>query len=329
MDASPGTVRRGAAVRTRLRRGAQRLAVLFGVIAAVGCASGGGAPHAAAPADSRAGAEAEAARTAGDAEAGRTAAAEADDDDDVRNERDPWETPNRGIFWFNETADIYVILPIAKGWRFVTPSLLRRAVRNVSDLSRMSVILANNMLQLQPRKANEDVFRIVYNVTFGLGGLIDVATMVDIPENDEDFGQTLAFWGAPAGPYIVLPIFGPSTVRHGVGRAVDAFGTLYSYWLPLRWLSVIVNAAELLNLRAYYIEEVDENRRESFDYYVFMRDAYLQNRAKKLERSLWIGREEIEEREAQAQEDLYYIDEYDDEYEDEPDAGGGAAADGE
>jgi len=231
---------------------------------------------------------------------------------------DPWEKANRGIFWFNETADIYVILPVAKAWRFVFPRPVRSAIRNVSDLSRMSVVLANNMLQLQPRKANDDVFRIVINASFGIGGLIDVATMVDVPEHDEDFGQTLGFWGTPPGPYVMLPIFGPANVRDGFGRAVDAFGTLYSYWLPLRWLSVIVNAAELLNLRARYIEEIDENRRESFDYYVFLRDAYLQNRRTKVDRSIWLGARD----DTEADEDFYFMDDddYDDEYESDHEA---------
>jgi phospholipid-binding lipoprotein MlaA len=307
MTGLPRSGRSSASARVRRRRAGLFAALLLACVSAGGCASRGGP-------NSEPGLESdEVTRAERQPEAALEAQAEAEGANaQVERQRDPWQGANRGLFWFNEQADIYLILPIAKGWRFATPQVFRTGIRNLSDLSRMSVILANNMLQLQPRKANDDVLRIVFNASFGIGGLIDVATRVDIPEHDEDFGQTMAFWGMPSGPYCVLPVFGPSTVRGAVGRAVDAFGTLYSYWLPLRWLSLMVNTGELLNLRAYYIEEVDENRRESFDYYVFMRDAYLQNRAKKIERSIWIRDAEVEDAKAEAEADLYYIDDDED-----------------
>jgi phospholipid-binding lipoprotein MlaA len=229
-----------------------------------------------------------------------------------REERDPdpWETANRGIFWFNEKLDIYLIGPVAIGWRFVTPSFFRKALTNVSDLMFVPVIFANDVLQLKPANAGFDILRFGYNLTFGIGGLIDIATVLEIPKNDEDFGQTLGYWGMPAGPYLVLPLFGPANVRDGIGRGVDATGTLYFSLLPF-WVSFIVQGTQLVNLRSRYIEEIAENRRESFDYYVFMRDAYMQNRRAKIDRALDRRADPEEE------EDLYFFDDDEDDLEDE------------
>lgn len=222
---------------------------------------------------------------------------------------DPWEGFNRGIFWFNEKADIYAVAPVARGWRYVVPGFARKGVENFNGLLLMPVVLGNGILQLKPKNAVQDLGRIIYNVTFGIAGFIDVATMIDIPQNDEDFGQTLGFWGVPSGPYLVLPIFGPSTIRGGVGRLGDTAGTYYFSLLPI-WATFLVRGVELINLRARFLEEVDENRRESFDYYVFLRDAYLQNRASR------IGRARGEEEAGPAPgDDLYYFE--DDEYLDE------------
>ena len=218
------------------------------------------------------------------------------------SESDPWQKMNRGIFWFNERADIYLIAPVAAGWRWITPSFFRTAVSNFNDNLAMPVVLANNVLQLRPANAGHDFLRIVFNYTFGIAGLIDVATMVEIPENDEDFGQTLGYWGVPTGPYLVLPLFGPSNIRDGFGRLADAGGTFYFSFLPF-WSTFIVRGVEIVNWRSDYLEEVEENRRESFDYYVFLRNAYLQNRRAK------VGRRVAEGAEGPAHdEDLYFFD---------------------
>jgi phospholipid-binding lipoprotein MlaA len=134
---------------------------------------------------------------------------------------DPWEPMNRGIFWFNEKTDIYFVAPVARGWRFVVPGFARKGIENFNGLLVMPVVLGNGILQLKPKNAIQDVGRIVYNATFGIAGFIDVATMIGIPQNDEDFGQTLGYWGVGPGPYLVLPILGPSSLRDGVGYGVD------------------------------------------------------------------------------------------------------------
>ncbi len=232
---------------------------------------------------------------------------------DASLDADPWQKMNRGIFWFNEQADIYVLAPSATGWRYVTPSFFRTAISNVSDLLVMPVVLANDIFQLKAGSSGHDLLRIVFNASFGLAGLIDVASMVEIPENDEDFGQTLGYWGVPAGPYLVLPLYGPSNIRDGFGRIVDGGGSFYFSYFPF-WTSFLVRGVELVNWRSDYLEEIDENRRESFDYYVFLRNAYVQNRRAE------IGRQPEEgEAGTSSDEDLYFLD---DDEEDEFDADG-------
>ena len=214
---------------------------------------------------------------------------------------DPLEKMNRGIFWLNEKGDIYLVAPAARVWRWVTPSFVRTAVVNVNRLILMPAIFGNDIFQLKFDKAGEDFLRVVFNASFGLGGLIDVATMVDIPQNDEDFGQTLGYWGVPHGPYLMLPLFGPATVRDGVGRVVDSGATFYFTLLPI-WGTFIIRGVDLLNLRSRYLEEVDESRRDAFDYYVFMREAYMQNRDAK------VARARGEDYQRAADDDLYYFD---------------------
>jgi len=188
---------------------------------------------------------------------------------------DPWEKMNRGIFAFNEAADVYVLVPVARGWRWVTPHFLHVAIRNFNGLILMPTILFNNVLQLKGEHVMEDIGRIMVNVSFGLLGLVDVASMMGLPANDEGFGQTLGYWGASPGPYLVLPLFGPSTVRGGIGRLGDGAGTFYFSWLPI-WATFLVRGVDIISWRSDLIEEIALTRRESLDYYVFQREAYLQ-----------------------------------------------------
>lgn len=199
----------------------------------------------------------------------------------ARRNPDPWEPFNRAVFQLNEWGDIYLLKPMAQGWRFLTPSFFRDVVENFNTNLQMPVILGNNLLQLKPTHVRDDFLRFFFNMTFGLGGLVDMGTMIDLPQNDEDFGQTLGYWGVPSGPYLVLPVYGPSTVRDGVGRLADSAGTLYFSFLPF-YSTLLVSGVDVVNLRSFYIEEIDANRVESFDYYVFLRNAYLQNRRAKV-----------------------------------------------
>ena len=190
---------------------------------------------------------------------------------------DPWEGMNRGTFWFNEKADDYVLEPVAKGWDWALPATAQTGLRNFFANLSFPLHFVNNLLQLKPLDAGEDLARFLVNTTVGVVGFVDVASKIDVPKNDEDFGQTLGSYGVPAGPYLVLPLLGPSSTRDAPSLAVDGATQ------PLNWvLPFAVNAGltvtEIVNLRAYYLEDVDQARRDAFDFYIFRRDAYLDNR---------------------------------------------------
>ena len=236
---------------------------------------------------------------------------------------DPWEPMNRGIFAFNETLDRYALEPVATVWDYVLPGFVQTGIDNFFVNLNMPIVFANDVLQAKPMAAIEDLTRFLQNVVFGLGGFIDIATMVEIPRNDEDFGQTLGYWGAPPGPYLMVPILGPYTLRDGFGEIVDTVSASYAYY-NMFWFDVVglngvetfgasvgVKGLELLNLRAIYLEEIAESRRDAFDYYVFVRNAYLQNRQAKV----------LDETAAPAQDeaDLYFFGEDDEDFDSDED----------
>jgi phospholipid-binding lipoprotein MlaA len=229
---------------------------------------------------------------------------------------DPWEPMNRKIFAFNETVDKYALEPVATAWDYVVPEIAQTGLSNFFENLRIPTIFVNDLLQVKPDAAAYDVVRLLYNSVFGFGGFIDVATMVEIPKSDEDFGQTLGVWGVPSGPYLMVPVLGSYTVRSGAGQVIEAAATWYAYFSPF-WLDVVnlngienlgasvgMRALELLNLRAIYLEELEASRNDAFDFYVFMRNAYLQNRRAKV-----LDRKDVP---SGAEDDLYYFeDEFD------------------
>ena len=218
---------------------------------------------------------------------------------------DPLEPMNRSIFWFNEQADRFVLAPVAKGWDFVVPDLVQTGVANVFDNLSMPVVLLNDLLQGKPGAGFYDLLRILFNTTLGIGGIFDVASAVDIPDNDEDFGQTLAVWGVPSGPYLVLPILGPASPRHGVGMAADAFTRPLGYFIPL-WASAALFSLDTINTRAIYDDEITASRESALDFYIFVRNAYRQNREHKIRDG---APDEEGAINAESDEDLYYFDE--------------------
>ena len=130
-----------------------------------------------------------------------------------RKPGDPLEPMNRAIFKFNDSVDQAIAVPVAKGYQKVTPKPMRTAISNFfSNLGDLGNV-ANNLLQLKITDATEDLMRFAFNTTFGIGGLIDWATPAGLPKHDQDFGLTLGHYGVPAGPYLVLPLLGPSSVR--------------------------------------------------------------------------------------------------------------------
>ena len=188
---------------------------------------------------------------------------------------DPWEGLNRKIYAFNDFADRYFMKPVAKGYQKVTPSPLRRGITNFFSNLSYPVVALNQMLQGKFRQSASDVGRFIVNTTLGVGGLFDPATPAGLPPHDEDFGQTFAKWGAHAGPYLVLPFLGPSTVRDGIGSAVNFYAQPVRYLVDDERTRYSMTALNFIQIRASLL---DAEQFLGGDRYVFMRDAYLQRR---------------------------------------------------
>ena len=134
---------------------------------------------------------------------------------------DPWEGFNRRMYYFNAKADEYVILPVVTGYQKITPDVVERSINNFfSNLDEISTFI-NSLLQFKLSVAGETLARFTLNSTVGLAGLFDVATQIGFAEQNEDFGQTLGYWGVDAGPYLVLPLLGPSSLRDATGLVFD------------------------------------------------------------------------------------------------------------
>lgn len=194
---------------------------------------------------------------------------------------DPLERMNRATHRFNDAVDRAVLKPVAKGYRKGVPRAIRTGISNVLGHLAFPTTIVNNLLQLKLKAAAADIGRFVLNSTLGLGGLLDPATNAGIPRNDEDFGQTLGRWGVPPGPYLVLPLLGPSTLRDTPSMAVDAQTDLRvqldfddDVQIALGVLSVVNGRAELLAL--------DDSLGETYDPYAFIRNAWLQRREYKV-----------------------------------------------
>ncbi|MGE4303468.1 MAG: VacJ family lipoprotein [Novosphingobium sp.] len=189
-------------------------------------------------------------------------------------EEDPWEGVNRAVFRFNDTVDTYTLKPLAKGYQKVTPDFLEDGIGNVFGNLGDVVVLANDLLQGKVRDAGIDTSRILFNTTFGLLGFFDVASRMGLQKNDEDFGQTLGTWGLGSGPYVVLPLLGPSSVRDAFGRVPDAFLEPYPYMdhVPTR---NVTRAVDVVDTRAGLLSA---EKMITGDKYIFVRNAYLQNR---------------------------------------------------
>jgi phospholipid-binding lipoprotein MlaA len=192
---------------------------------------------------------------------------------------DPWEPFNRSVFEFNEGLDTYLLKPVVAGYRFVLPEFVRDGIYNFfSNYSDIYTAL-QNLLQGKPDYAFSDLMRVVVNTTFGLGGLIDMATPGGLPKHKEDWGQTFGVWGIPSGPYVVLPFFGPSNVRDTFGTAADLESDYLFRLLPDVALRNSLTGLRVVNARNTYYEAGDLLDGAAIDKYSFVRDAYIQRRA--------------------------------------------------
>ena len=195
---------------------------------------------------------------------------------------DPLEPVNRAIFSFNMTADEYVLRPVAKGYDKVTPAPVRTGVRNFFSNRFYPTVMVNDLLQLKFKQFGSDTCRFVINTLIGWGGLFDVATKAGLPANDEDFGQTLGYWGVGPGWYLMLPFLGPTNNRDLVGKYGDWYTAPLTYvgdqhegyaW-SLGALQAIDERANLLPADSVLEQQIDK--------YVFVRSVYLQNRLGKV-----------------------------------------------
>jgi len=195
-------------------------------------------------------------------------------------DNDPYESFNRKMFAVNDTLDRNVALPASKVYVHVVPEPARDGVHNVLDNLNSPVTLANDLLQFEPKRAVQTVGRCIVNTTIGLGGLIDVATPMGIPAHEEDFGETLAIWGVGEGPYLVLPLIGPSNPRDLTGRLVDiGFDPLtYTGMRSKGWWMGSRQLLTLLDERSRNIDTLDELKKSSVDLYATMRSLYRQHR---------------------------------------------------
>jgi phospholipid-binding lipoprotein MlaA len=191
---------------------------------------------------------------------------------------DPLEKVNRVVFGFNEGLDRWVLKPAAKGYRWVTPSVVQTGISNFFSNLRQPIVIVNDFLQGKGRQGGADTTRFLLNTTVGIGGFFDVARKVGLEPHDEDFGQTFAVWGMSEGPYIVWPILGGRSLRDSAGWVGDQFAyplnyldndsTYWSLW-----------TLDLVHLRAGYMDQEKAlETAASQDKYLFIREAYRQNR---------------------------------------------------
>ena len=198
------------------------------------------------------------------------------------DERDPWEGFNRGVYSFNEVMDDLIFDPISELYNFITPDFLNKGISNFfSNLAQISVI-ANDILQFKFDQVVNDTTRLLINSTVGLMGIFDVASSAGLYSSEEDFGQTLAYWGIGPGPYLVVPFFGPATVRDAAGFAVDR-GILS----PLMYIDDDLTRAGLLSLnyvdfKADLLSTRDLIGEAAVDEYDFVKNAYFEKRASQM-----------------------------------------------
>ena len=191
--------------------------------------------------------------------------------------RDPLEPLNRGIYVFNDGVDALLIRPAASFYTHILPEFMRTGVSNFFSNLNDVIVAVNGLLQLKVAQAGSDVARLAVNSTVGVLGLFDVATGMGLEKHDEDFGQTLGYWGIGDGPYLVLPILGPSNVRDGVGWVGDFYAWPVTYVEDDSTRNILV-AARIVSARAELLAASSILETAALDRYAFVRDAYLQRR---------------------------------------------------
>ncbi|MBR4127287.1 MAG: VacJ family lipoprotein [Alphaproteobacteria bacterium] len=208
---------------------------------------------------------------------------------------DPWESFNRKIFAFNMAADEYALRPVVNGYRAVTTVGFRSKVRTFLNNLKTPLTIVNDVLQLNFKNAGTDLSRFIINSTLGFFGIYDIAGKMGLPSNSQDFGTTMAVWNVPSGPYLVLPFLGPSSVRDASGLVGDVFldPVFYAgrgsdnqdvkrgFW--------VIDGVNVLTSYESVVDLLDEGKKNSLDFYAFMRSMYQQHRKKTVDRAKGIG----------------------------------------
>ena len=194
-----------------------------------------------------------------------------------RNPADPWERYNRNMFAFNDALDRAVLKPIAEGYETIVPQPVRTCVSNFFANIEDVPIALNNLLQGKPVDTISDLSRVLVNTTLGIGGCFDIAGKMGIPKHEEDFGQTMGVWGSSPGPYFVIPLWGPSTVRDTFGRVADAYTNPTNYLQEPRDRNSLF-VADTIDFRASLLPAERALGNLGLDRYTAIRDVYLQRR---------------------------------------------------
>jgi phospholipid-binding lipoprotein MlaA len=204
-----------------------------------------------------------------------------DEDEDVLYP-DPWENGNRKIFAFNRGFDRWLLYPAVRGYTFITPAFLREGLRNLFRNINQPVVLANDTFQLEWKDAGVTLGALLVNSTVGIGGLFEPAKHIGMPRHYSDFGQTLAMAGAESGPYLIIPIAGPTTVRDGAGSLVDILLRPATWVFGVGTVVIIYRGGEGFVVLEEHYEGVRELERSSVDFYARLHAAYSQDRMDKI-----------------------------------------------
>lgn len=195
----------------------------------------------------------------------------------VTDERDPWENWNRKVQTFNDKLDRYALKPLAKGYRWVVPSFVDQGITNFfSNINDIGVTI-NDLLQFKLTQTGSDGARFLVNTVAGVGGLFDVATLIDLNKHDEDFGQTLGVWGVPTGPYLVLPFFGPSSPR-GVGGLLGDAAMNPVFYVGVFPITAGLSTVRIVDIRSDHLGTEKILSEAALDRYEFIKNSYFQSR---------------------------------------------------
>jgi phospholipid-binding lipoprotein MlaA len=193
------------------------------------------------------------------------------------NPDDPLEGFNRHIFDFNEGLDQYILKPVATSYQAITPNFIQTGISNFFSNAGDAWTAVNNLLQGNVADSANDIMRFTINTTFGIGGLVDIASAGGMPKHRADFGQTLGMWGVPSGPYVILPLLGASTLRDTLVMPIDLKGDILNSQLPIAEKN-IATVLRIVDKRASVLQASNLIEEAAIDKYVFIRGAYLQRR---------------------------------------------------